>query len=51
VLGMIGFTRKALHAGQATLDTRFPWAWRVPPYAIGSVAAFWLIQRVAVFAQ
>ena len=25
------------------------WAWRVPPYAIGSVAAFWLIQRVAMF--
>jgi hydrogenase/urease accessory protein HupE len=25
------------------------WVWRVPPYAIGSVAAFWLIQRIAVF--
>jgi len=25
------------------------WAWRVPPYAIGGVAAFWLIQRVAAF--
>lgn len=25
------------------------WAWRVPPYAIGSVAAFWLIQRIAAF--
>jgi len=25
------------------------WAWRVPPYAIGSVAAFWAIQRVAAF--
>jgi HupE / UreJ protein len=23
-----------------------PWAWRVPPYAIGTVAAFWLVQRV-----
>jgi hydrogenase/urease accessory protein HupE len=23
------------------------WAWRVVPYAIGSVSAFWLIQRVA----
>jgi hydrogenase/urease accessory protein HupE len=23
------------------------WAWRIPPYAIGGVAAFWLIQRVA----
>lgn len=25
------------------------WAWRVPPYAIGSVAAFWIIQRVGAF--
>jgi len=25
------------------------WAWRVPPYAIGSVAAFWVIQRIAAF--
>jgi len=26
-----------------------PWAWRVPPYAIGGIAAFWIIQRIAVF--
>jgi len=25
------------------------WAWDVPPYVIGSVAAFWTIQRIAVF--
>jgi len=25
------------------------WAWRVPPYVIGSVAAFWIIQRIAAF--
>jgi hypothetical protein len=25
------------------------WTWRVPPYAIGSVAMFWVIQRVASF--
>ncbi len=25
------------------------WAWRVPPYAIGSVASFWIIQRIAAF--
>ncbi len=25
------------------------WTWRVPPYAIGSIAAFWSIQRVAAF--
>jgi hydrogenase/urease accessory protein HupE len=25
------------------------WAWRVPPYAIGGVAGFWVIQRIAAF--
>jgi hypothetical protein len=25
------------------------WAWRVPAYAIGSVSAFWVIQRISVF--
>jgi hydrogenase/urease accessory protein HupE len=25
------------------------WAWRVPPYAIGTVAAFWIVQRIAAF--
>ncbi|MCP3956970.1 MAG: HupE/UreJ family protein [bacterium] len=25
------------------------WAWDLPPYAIGSVAAFWMIERVAGF--
>jgi hydrogenase/urease accessory protein HupE len=25
------------------------WAWAVPPYAIGSVAVFWVLQRIAVF--
>jgi hydrogenase/urease accessory protein HupE len=25
------------------------WTWRVAPYAIGSVAAFWFIQRIAAF--
>jgi len=25
------------------------WAWRLPPYAIGAVAAFWFIQRIGAF--
>jgi hydrogenase/urease accessory protein HupE len=25
------------------------WAWRIPPYAIGSIAMFWVIQRTAAF--
>ncbi|MEZ5502279.1 MAG: HupE/UreJ family protein [Halioglobus sp.] len=27
------------------------WAWSVPPYAIGGIAAFWLVQRITAFAQ
>ena len=27
------------------------WAELIPPYAIGSVAMFWVIQRVAAFGQ
>jgi hypothetical protein len=37
-------------ARQITRRVAFPqpvWAWRVVPYAIGSVSTFWLIQRVA----
>jgi hydrogenase/urease accessory protein HupE len=39
-------------AGRATRRLRLPqpaWAWRVPPYAIGSMAMFWVIQRMAAF--
>ena len=25
------------------------WAWRIPAYAIGSISAFWVIQRISVF--
>lgn len=25
------------------------WSWRIPPYAIGSVASYWLIARLAAF--
>jgi hydrogenase/urease accessory protein HupE len=25
------------------------WGWRVPPYALGAVAAFWVVQRVWLF--
>lgn len=26
-----------------------PWVWRVTPYAIGGIASFWVIERVAAF--
>jgi hypothetical protein len=25
------------------------WLWQVPPYAIGGMASFWVVQRVAAF--
>jgi hypothetical protein len=25
------------------------WSWKLPPYAIGSMAAYWLIARLAAF--
>ena len=25
------------------------WSWRIPPYAIGAISAFWLVQRIAAF--
>jgi hypothetical protein len=51
VLLLVAPARKGLGAGHSPLDTRFPWAWRVPPYAIGGVAAFWLVQRLVAFGQ
>ena len=34
VLMVVGLACKALDIRHSTFDTRFPWAWRVPPYAI-----------------
>jgi hypothetical protein len=28
---------------------RTAWTWRLAPYGIGGVSAFWLIQRLAAF--
>jgi hypothetical protein len=39
-----------LVAGARRIPTAWPrWARLVPPYAIGSLAMFWVIQRVAAF--
>jgi hypothetical protein len=46
VLVVVGLRRKLARSFTVSSPR---WAWRVPPYAIGSVAAFWLIQRIAVF--
>jgi hypothetical protein len=37
-------------AGLRRLPIRVPpWTWRVPAYAIGSVAAFWVLERITAF--
>lgn len=49
VLTVAGFARKALDSRYPAFSARIPWAWRIPPYGIGSVAMFWVIERVALF--
>jgi hydrogenase/urease accessory protein HupE len=46
VFGVVTLARQVMRRA----GTPHPaWAWRVPPYAIGSVAMFWVIQRLAAF--
>ena len=46
VFAVVVLTRRL--AGHIKLP-RPTWAWALPPYAIGSLAAFWVIQRIAAF--
>jgi hydrogenase/urease accessory protein HupE len=51
-LGQLTFIAAVLGvvAGARRFPVRVPgWSWRVTPYAIGSVAMFWVIQRVTAF--
>jgi len=36
-------------AGQRLRVSQAAWLWRIAPYAIGSLASFWLVERVAAF--
>jgi hydrogenase/urease accessory protein HupE len=50
-IGQLAFIAGVFAASMALKRIRWPgWAWRVPVYAIGSLAAFWTIQRLAAFA-
>jgi len=42
-------TAMARPVAKATGLAQPAWAWRIPPYVIGAVAAFWTIERVAAF--
>ena len=46
VLAVIGAGRRI---GRSLSLTPPGWLWRVPPYAIGGLASFWVVQRVAAF--
>jgi hypothetical protein len=44
----------ALRAAARRLLSRWAWTqptwlWRLPPYAIGGIASFWVFQRLATF--
>ncbi len=46
ILALIAAARSVAHH----VGLRAPiWAWKVPPYLIGSVASFWLIERIAAW--
>jgi hydrogenase/urease accessory protein HupE len=50
-LGQLVFIAAVLLAWAVLKRLSWPqWAWRVPVYAIGSMAAFWTIERIAGFA-
>ena len=46
VLGAIAIGR---HIARRLKFEAPSWWWRVPPYAIGGIASFWVVQRVAAF--
>ena len=49
----VGAVCTLIAMGRATADRlRVPqpaWLWRIPPYAIGAVASYWLVARLAAF--
>lgn len=50
-VGQLLFIAAVFAAWAVLRRIRWPdWAWRVPVYAIGSLAAFWTIERIAGFA-
>jgi hypothetical protein len=46
ILGVMGLARWLVRRAAILQPT---WAWRIAPYSIGGVAAFWMVQRIAAF--
>jgi len=49
IASVFAVTALARQAAQRIGVSQPAWAWRIPAYAIGSVSAFWVIQRISVF--
>jgi len=50
--GQLGFVAAVVLAWSLVGRYRWPgWAWRMPVYGIGGIAAFWTIERIAGFAS
>jgi len=46
VLGVIAANRRLARRSAAPTP---PWLWRLPPYAIGGGASYWVLERLAAF--
>jgi hydrogenase/urease accessory protein HupE len=49
IASVFAVTALARRVGRHIGVSKPAWAWRVPPYAIGGIAAFWVIERIAAF--
>src|SRR6186713_886813 len=49
VAGVLGVIAIGIRATSRLRLPRPAWMWRVAPYAIGALASFWLVERVAAF--
>ena len=49
VVAVLAFSAVCWRAVQRLRVPQPAWMWRVPPYAIGALASFWLIERLAAF--
>ncbi len=47
--GVLAAIAMGWRVGQRLRLSQPPWLWRVTPYAIGALASFWLVERVAAF--
>jgi hypothetical protein len=47
--GVLAVMTIGWRAGQRWRLAQPAWLWRIAPYAVGGLASFWLVERVAAF--